>query len=84
MPRVIFLKEGIYYKGKMMKQNQIIEMSSKDVKAYIDLGTVRYYTKIEKPDYTKLTYKELQKKCTKNGLTGVGKKEDLIERLEGI
>lgn len=78
---VEFIKKR-YYKGKLYKMGDIVEMDQIDATAYLNQNAVKYYIKTAtKVPLKKKSYKELQDICKNNNLPAVGKKEDLITSL---
>ena len=78
---VEFIKER-YYKGKLYKIGNIVEMDQIDATAYLNQNAVKYHIKTTtKVPLKKKSYKELQEICKNNNLPAVGKREDLITSL---
>lgn len=79
--KVKFLKSGVY-RGNQYPKDSIVEMSSLDVKAFLDCKVVEIYKKEKKvKPIEEMGYKELRILCKEKGLPAVGSKEELILSL---
>jgi hypothetical protein len=79
--QVEFIKER-YYKNKLYKSGDIVDMPQNIFKTYQKFKTVKPYHKIKSLD--DLSYKELQKRCKEKNLPAVGTRELLILSLKNI
>lgn len=85
--RVKFLKNR-FYRGKEYKTGDIINMLSSDLQAYVDCKVIKVLgpdkSKNIKNDYSKLSYKKLQKICKNKNISAVGTRDKLITSLNDL